>query len=154
MLWDMKSDIKSDSPLCIGPLCYLISVSRYQQVRLGTYHSDLFWKIYSEISLVQLFWKATNLKKMSPTCFDTTEWKQLFCQNRWEIFSNFEAFSYYLNFTHTILSHGLYVFTLIFTGAYIVEQFIIQSSFMIFFSSNLYKDGGQIAPKKKRSNIE
>ena len=151
MLWDMKSDIKSDSPLCIGPLCYLISVSRYQQVRLGTYHSDLFWKIYSEIRLVQLFWKATNLKKMSPTCFDTTEWKQLFGQKRWEIFSNFEAFSYYLNFTHTILSHGLYVFTLIFTGAYIVEQFIIQSSFMIFFHQIFIKTVAKLHQKKKKN---
>ena len=25
--------------------------------------------------------------KKSPTCFDATEQKQLFCQNRWEIFS-------------------------------------------------------------------
>ena len=42
---------------------------------------------------LQFFWKGhKNLKKF-PTCFDASEKKQLFCQNRWEIFSNFLAFS-------------------------------------------------------------
>ena len=36
-----------------------------------------------EISKVQLFWKDHKNLKKSPTCFDVTDWKQLFCQNRW-----------------------------------------------------------------------
>ena len=46
----------------------------------------------------KLFWKGHKNLKKYPTCFDTTEWKQLFCQKMWEIFSNFVAFSQCLNF--------------------------------------------------------
>ena len=49
---------------------------------------------------VQVFWKGhTNLKK-SPICFDVTELTEHL--NKWEIFSNFVAFSQYLNFDYLV----------------------------------------------------
>ena len=41
----------------------------------------------------QLSWEGHKHLEKYPTCFDATELKQLFCQNKWEIFSNFVAFS-------------------------------------------------------------
>ena len=50
------------------------------------------------LEVVQLFWKSHKSLKKSPACFDATGQKQLLCQNRLEIFSNFVAYSKYLNF--------------------------------------------------------
>ena len=62
----------------------------YNSLNVGAYQKNK----------VQVFWKGLKNLKISPTCFDVTE----FCQNIEILFSNFVAFSKCFNLCNVIFS--------------------------------------------------